>query len=84
MKITLSLQFLQIYIPFLFFRRNRKQKLNFQQVGGLITKKNLIFAYSELRSTSKQYQIQKTFIKDFLTCFSYIFVVCYYSFMVFQ
>ena len=54
------------FITFLFFRRNKQKKeLNFQQVGGLVTKNNCFFVYSELRSTAKAGQFQQTVIREF-------------------
>ena len=54
------------YITVLFFLRNQKQELDFQQVGDLVTENVSVFVYSKSRSTSKVCQIQQTFIKGFL------------------
>ena len=48
MKITVTI-ILKVYLQVhLFFHRNRKQELNFQQVGGLVTRNSFAFCLQQV------------------------------------
>ena len=59
------------FILFLSFLSNQKQESGLQQVGGLVKRNVSVFVvvvvvvYNKLCSTSKPYQTQQTFIKEF-------------------
>ena len=63
------------FILFLSFLANQKQELDFQQVGGLVTRNTSVFC-SQRVTLYFTAMPRLTFIRNFLTCYSCLYCSC--------